>query len=118
MHLYVHSKFLNASHCVAVPKEVLFGCGLNMGLNDFLGIYLRLMSVQTQLRTNDGLSRLKGKLSEVFGAFKSSNRTVWDEWMSQEIAGLKSLGSARNVLLSCDFISHQDAIESVKSSYN
>ncbi len=100
-----------------VPKEVLFGCGLTMGFDAFLGIYLRLMSVQTQLRTNDRLSRLKGKISELLEAFKGSNRLAWDNWMAQEISGLKSLGTARNVLLSCDFISHQEAIESVKASH-
>lgn len=84
-----------------------------MGLDSFLGLYLRLMFVQTHLRTSDRLSRLKGKLSELFVAFKSSNKDGWDSWMRQEIAGLKSLRSARNVLLSCDFISHQEAIENV-----
>lgn len=101
-----------------VPKEVLFGCGLAMGFDAFLGIYLRLMSVQTQLRTNDRLGRLKGKISELLEAFKSSNRPAWDKWMGQEISSLKSLGTARNVLLSCDFISHQEAIDSVKASHN
>ena len=85
-----------------------------MGLDTFLGAYLRLMSVQTQLRTSDRLSRLKGKLSDFFAVFKASNRDSWDEWLIREVDGLQSLGSARNVLLSCDFISHQEAVESVK----
>lgn len=101
----------------SIPTEVLFGCGLNMGLKDFLGIYLRLMSVQTQLRTSDRLTRLKGKLSEFLGSFKASNTAGWENWMSQDISGLKSLGTARNVLLSCDFITHQEAIQSVKMSH-
>lgn len=111
----VWTSFLDAIS--SVPKEVLFGCGLNMGLDSFLGVYLRLMSVQTQLRTSDRLSRLKGKLSEFFTSFKTSNKTGWERWMGQEIPGLKSLGSTRNVLLSCDFISHQEAIQGVKASH-
>lgn len=116
-HLHGDTYIAFLANSTLVPKEVLFGCGLTMGFDAFLGIYLRLMSVQTQLRTNDRLARLKGKISELLEAFKGSNRPAWEDWMSQEISGLKSLGTARNVLLSCDFISHQEAIESVKASH-
>ena len=87
-----------------------------MGLNSFLGTYLRLMSVQTQLRTSDRLTRLKGKLSELLMTFKGTNKAGWEKWMGQEVDGLRSLGSTRNVLLSCDLISQQEAIQSVKLS--
>lgn len=86
-----------------------------MGLDRFLGAYLRLMSVQTQLRPSDRLARLKGKLSDFFSAFRGANMVGWEKWMRQEVSGLESLGSTRNVLLSCDMISHQEAIQSVKS---
>ena len=87
-----------------------------MGLLDFLGVYLRLMFVQTQLRTSDRLSRLKGKLSEFFDAFGASNMEGWENWLATETPGLPSLGGTRNVLMSCNFISHQQAIDSLKRS--
>ena len=98
----------------SVPREVLFECGTKMGLLNFLGVYLRLMFVQTQLRTSDRLSRLKGKMSEFFDAFKASNIEGWEKWLATEPPGLPSLGGTRNVLMSCNFISHQQAIDSLK----
>lgn len=98
-----------------VPHEVLFGCGLSMGLKSFLSTYLRLMSIQTQLRTGDRLGKLKVKLSDFFSVFKCANSAGWNQWMGEEVAGLSSLGSTRNVLVSCDLISCQEAIESAKS---
>eukprot|EP00934_Nitzschia_sp_Nitz4_P006870 Nitzschia sp. Nitz4//scaffold142_size57810//11162//17644//NITZ4_006492-RA/size57810-augustus-gene-0.32-mRNA-1//-1//CDS//3329536379//6860//frame0 len=101
----------------SVPNEVLFGCGLCMGLGEFLEGYLRLMSVQTQLRTSgDRLTKLKGSLSTFLASFKKSNASGYEKWLAKEVTGLSSLGSVRNVLMSCDFISHQEAIESVKNA--
>jgi hypothetical protein len=85
-----------------------------MGLPDFLAVYLRLMFVQTQLRTSDRVSRLKSKLTEFFDAFQAVNVEGWETWMSSKTKGLDSLGKNRNVLMSCNFISHQQAIDNVK----
>jgi hypothetical protein len=101
--------------CFAVHNEVLFGCGLKMGLDNFIDVYLRLVTVQSQPRTSERLTRLKGKLSDFFAAFKASNRDGWDEWLVRDVNGLKSLGSARKVLLRCDLLSHQEAVDSVKN---
>ena len=100
----------------SVPREVLFECGLQMGLPSFLGVYLRLMFVQTQLPTGEKLSRLRNKMAEFFQAFKTSNNEGWESWLGTETDGLHSLGGTRNVLMSCNFISHQQAIESLKKS--
>lgn len=92
---------------------MLFDCGFEMGLGDFLGIYLRLFSVQTQLRTSERLSRLTAKLAAFLVAFKATNSSGWGRWMIEEVSGLDSLGSVRNVLLSCDLISPEEAVASV-----
>ena len=89
-------------------------CGLKMGLDEFLAVYLRLMFVQSQLRTSDRVSRLKSKMSEFFDAFEASNKDGYDQWMASETPGLASLGKTRTVLMGCGFISHQEAIDSVK----
>jgi hypothetical protein len=99
-----------------VPNEVLFSCGLKMGLLDLLGVYLRLMFVQSQLRTSEKVPRLKNKLAEFFEGLKVSNRKGWESWLGSSVSGLPSLGATRNVLMSCDFISHQQAIDSVKGA--
>ena len=105
---------LTPDFATLVPKEVLFGCGLQMGLLDLLGVYMRLMFVQSELRTNEKIPRLKNKLSEFFGALKAANNKAWDDWLASSISDLSSLGTTRNVLMICDFISHQQAIDSVK----
>lgn len=103
----------------AVPNEVLFQCGLKMGLLELLGVYLRLVLVQSQLQTNiDRLRNLKEKFSEFLGKFKSANMKEFDSWMASSNSGLPSLGSTRNILVGCGFISHQEALESVKKAYN
>jgi len=102
----------------AVPNEVLFQCGLKMGLLELLGVYLRLILVQSQLRTNtDRLGKLKEKLSELLGRFKSANVRSFDSWLESKICGLPALGATRNVLLGCGLLSHQQALENVKKSY-
>ncbi len=102
-----------------VPNEVIFQCGLKMGVLDLLGLYLRLVLVQSQLRTKiDRLAKLKEKLSEFLGKFKSSNLRAFDLWMASSNNGLPSLGATRNILVGCGFISPQQAMESVKKAYN
>lgn len=99
---------------LAVPTEVVFGCGLKLGILDILGVYLRLIFVHTQLRTSDRFAVLKAKLGELLKSFENSNKNAWEAWLGVEISGLPSLGGARNILMSCDFISHQQAIDSVR----
>ena len=84
-----------------------------------LGLYLRLVLVQSQLRTKiDRLAKLKEKLSEFLGKFKSSNLNAFDLWMASSNKGLPSLGATRNILVGCGFLSPQQAMESVKKAYN
>lgn len=95
---------------LTIPKEVLFGCGLNLGFLDFLGIYLKLLSVQLHLRTRDRVSRLKSKLTDTFATFKSTSLQGWKKWLGTRI----DQSEVRHMLISCDFISPQEAIESLK----
>eukprot|EP00980_Cylindrotheca_fusiformis_P019891 scaffold7000_cov132-Cylindrotheca_fusiformis.AAC.4 len=85
-----------------------------MGTLDFLGLYLRLVFIHTQLRASDRFPMFKAKLGEMLKLFEKSNKEGWEAWLNVEISGLASLGGARNVLMSCDFISHQQAIDSVR----
>ena len=85
-----------------------------MGMKDFLEVYLRLVFIQTQLRTSDRFPRLKRKYGDMLKAFEKSNPVEWESWLKSEISDLESLGAVRNVLMSCDFISHQQAIDYVK----
>lgn len=85
-----------------------------MGMTDFLETYLRLMFIQTQLRTSDRFPRLKRKYGDMLKAFEKSNPEEWETWLNTKMADLHSLGAVRNVLMSCEFISHQQAIDYVK----
>jgi len=103
----------------AVPNEVLFQCGLRMGLLELLGVYLRLVLVQTQLRTNmHRLENLKERLSGFLGKFKMANPKAFDSWVATSNNGLPSLGATRNVLVGCGFLTHEQAMENVKKLYN
>jgi hypothetical protein len=95
----------------SIPKEVLYSCGCATGLLEFLTTYLVLMSVQLQLLTADKASRLKTKLGVVFAAFKEANAPGWRTWLGGQIGELE----VRHVLMSCDFISPMEAVESVKA---
>lgn len=93
-----------------IPKEVMFNCGLDLGVLDYLSIYLQLMSVQLQLRTADKAARLKGKLMDCFAAFQRTSPSSWRQWLSSSIGR----SEVRHVLMSCEFISPQEALESLK----
>lgn len=94
----------------SLPNEVLFDCGLKLGLLEFLAVYLKLVSVQSTLRSADRLVRLKSKLAELFTAFQGSSLRAWRNWLGRFIDGQE----VRHVLMSCDFITPQEAIESLK----
>jgi integrator complex subunit 1 len=98
----------------AVPNEVLFGCGLRMGLIQLLEVYIRLTFVQSQLRTNERFLKLKAKFTDLLENFKVNNVEAWDEWLHSASKSIPSLGSTRNVLVRCGLISEQYAIDHVK----
>ena len=101
--------FLDVVACS--PREVLFGCGLSMGVLQILDVYLNLMSVQLQLLSTERTRRLKAKVAEIFAEFRKHNPTGWRSWLSSALEG----SEVRHVLMSCDFISPQEAIESLKT---
>jgi hypothetical protein len=135
---YVYSEHIWSSVLdvvAAVPKEVLFRCGPALGLLDLLLVYAQLMWVQQNLRTtlagsisetkeelrNDrdrtemshhrpAIRKLQVRVSEVLNSFRESNRTAWLKWLG-EANDCES--EVRLLLLSCDLISAQEAIESV-----
>ena len=94
----------------SAPREVLFGCGLSIGLLDILAVYLKLMSVQLPLITTDKSKRIKSKLFEVFDNFQRHNPKGWKKWLAMAI----EKGEVRHLLMSCNFITPQQAIDSLK----
>mmetsp|Transcript_59446 Transcript_59446/g.145493 ORF Transcript_59446/g.145493 Transcript_59446/m.145493 type:complete len:1801 (-) Transcript_59446:117-5519(-) len=101
----------------AVPHEVLFGCGLTMGLTELLDVYTRLAYIQSQLVTKgDRFSKLKGRYWDFLTAFRDTNSTSWDAWLGATNSGLKSIGSTRNILISIGYIDLQQALDHVKKN--
>lgn len=84
----------------AMPKEVLFTCGLEVGLVPLLNVYLQLASVQLQLLSIKKVERFKERLAELLNTFKQSNRKGWLKWLDTAIEGSK----VRNMLMSYSFI--------------
>ena len=86
----------------SIPREVLFSCGSHMGLADLLGVYAKLLFIQCQLQSNQ--SRVKSRFADVLDEFKSSDSKGWESWLASEQPELPSLGSTRNMLISCSLI--------------
>lgn len=84
-----------------VPREVLFSCGLAMGLRDLFCVYIRLLFLQSQLQKEDKESRLRGRVLEMFSVFRSSNTAAWDEWCNSPMPGLESQGTTSDILSHC-----------------
>jgi len=94
-----------------IHKEVLFNSGLKLGVLDMLGTYVKLISVQLELRSAKKAARLKGKLSECFAVFQRTALPAWKAWLNTYV----DESEVRHLLISCDFLSPQDAIESLGS---
>jgi hypothetical protein len=105
----IWSAFLDI--CSSIPREVLFSCGVKVGLLEFLGLYVQLMSVQLQLVTANKASRLKGKMSECFKVFQQSNSIDWKRWLNSKVEEIE----VRYLLISCAFITTQDAVDSINA---
>ena len=96
----------------SIPNELLFGTGLQLGVLDFFATYLKLLSVQLQLLSADKSKRLVEKLLEVFAAFQRANSSSWKRWLGTTMDGMGR--EVRHVLMNCNFITPQEAIESLK----
>jgi hypothetical protein len=103
----------------SIPREVLFSCGLHMGLGDLLTVYAKLLFVQCQIQSNP--TRVKSKFADFLDAFESSDPKGWESWLNLKQPELLSLGNTRNVLVSCSLItptlpqSHAERIHKAKS---
>ncbi|GKY98350.1 hypothetical protein MPSEU_000792600 [Mayamaea pseudoterrestris] len=95
-----------------VPSNVLFTCGVSVGLLNVLTTYVQLLSVQLRLRTPDRAARLTAKLSEVSRTFRSSAPSGWKRWLSEVVEGTEM----RHMLMGLELITPQDAIESIQST--
>lgn len=96
---------------IGIPKEVIFQSGLSVGFLDVLNTYLRLMSVQLNLLSAEGTAKLKDKFADVLKVFGETNAKGCHAWWATVVDG----SEVRNMLVSCDLLSPQDAIESIRS---
>ncbi len=94
----------------SVPKEVLFGCGFRLGLNFFLVPYLKLLPIQLQLRSREKCKRIHSKLAALLKAFQQHKPDEWRRWLSSKI----DENEVRHLLIVCDFLTPQEAVESLK----
>jgi hypothetical protein len=94
----------------SLPHEVLFNCGPKVGLFPFLEAYIFLISIQIQLSSASKITRLKEKISELLAAFQKNNTKGWRYWLGTCVG----TSEIRHLLMSCDFITPQEAIQSLK----
>lgn len=96
---------------MGIPKEVIFQSGLKLGFLDILNTLLRLLSVQLHLLTGEATPKLKSKFAEILSVFGQMNKPACRAWWATAIDGTE----VRNVLVSCDLLSPQQAIDSLRS---
>ena len=94
----------------SVPKEVLFGCGFRLGLHDFLAPYLKLLPIQLQLRSRDKSKRIHSKLADLFQIYQQHKPEEWRRWLDTKIEE----NEVRHLLVVCDFMTPQQAVDSLK----
>jgi hypothetical protein len=97
---------------MGMHKEVLFQSGLSLGFLNVLNVYLRLLSVQLHLLSAGSTAKLKSRLSDVIKEFGEANPAGRRAWWATTMDGVE----VRNVLVSCDLLSPQEAIESIRSA--
>lgn len=95
-----------------IHKEVLFQSGVSLGFLDLLNTYLRLLAVQLHLLSAEAAGKLKGKFSEVLKVFGQTNAKGCHAWWGSALDG----SEVRNILVSCDLLSPQQAIDSIRST--
>jgi hypothetical protein len=96
----------------SVPKDVLFGCGFRLGLKDFLTPYLKLLPIQLQLRSREKCKRIHSKIADLFQSFQQCKPDEWRQWLGSKIDD----NEVRHLLLVCDFMTPQQAVESLKQA--
>ena len=96
-----------------IPPELLFPCGVAMGIQELLETYVKLLLIQSGLYNRDKTARLKGRFSDLLGVFEKSYG--WHDWLASKDHELKSLGSMRNILISCGLITTDRAMSNIRA---
>jgi hypothetical protein len=99
---------------LSVPREVLFSCGMRMGLDGLLLVYVKLLYIQSQLQNREKVVRLKTRFTDLIKAFEKD--PAWNEWLASPVVGLDSLKTVRNVLIRCSLITTDQAMENIRSA--
>jgi hypothetical protein len=75
---------------LAMPREVLFHCGTNIGFLDLFVLYLELLSVQVSIHRDNGnlpvdVVRFQDKMGDVIKIFQQCNIQRYQEWILQNV---------------------------------
>jgi hypothetical protein len=95
----------------ATPPQVMFTCGPKVGLLEFLGVYVELLSVQMELLVENRTTRLKDKMDDFFAKFRQHGRADWSDWLLSTIDGVE----VRHLLVTCSLMSPDEAIGARKN---
>lgn len=98
---------------LSVPREVLFSCGLKMGLDVLLLVYVKLLYVQCHLQSREKSTRLKSRFADLMAIFEK-DASAWDTWLATLVPGLDSTKTVRSVLVRCSVISTDQAMDNIR----
>ncbi len=88
----------------SLPKEVLYSCGIDMGLFDLYNLYITLIGIQLEAGSSQNVLRLKSKLSQSLSNFKTSSSSNYDKWMTMYVQGFEKNGTISSVLSLFDIL--------------
>lgn len=87
----------------SVHNEVIFSsCGVKMGLFELLGVYVKLIATQMNIKCDQNIIRIRSKLITCLSSFKVSNRILWDDWQTRRIEGIETWGTVEEVAKKCN----------------
>lgn len=92
----------------SIPNEVLYACGIKMGLLELLNLYISLIVVQMEVGVVSFTSTLKSKLSKILLTFQPSNKIEYDRWSASNLKELEGKGSISNMLKAYRIIGDSD----------
>ena len=70
---------------LALPNEVIFSCGIKLGLSEVLEAFLRLFDVQMiELQSDKNISGLLDKFNKIVQSFKKCQPKLFQEWANSD----------------------------------
>jgi len=84
---------------IALPLEVVFTCGVKIGLTKILETYLKLFGVQiVELNLESNIIRVRDKFLKFIESFRIHNTDAFSDWLQQDVSDWGKVGKVHQLL--------------------